>query len=102
MFRRLIRWWGETNLIGQVFLVGSLGSYGDGGALLGPLFRFNVWKFFVCSSPILKPKAGGLDIVTYRDQWSIFLGFEFRKSVFLGYWSELLYFLEVVKQMLYF
>ena len=38
------------NLIGQVFLVGSLGSYGGGGweggrALLGPLFRSNVWKF---------------------------------------------------------
>ena len=62
------------------------------GTLLGPLFRFNVWKFFVCSSPILKPRAGGLDIFTYRDQRSIFLGFEFGKSVFLGYWSELLYF----------
>ena len=31
MFRRLILWWGETNLIGQDFLVSSLGSYGDGG-----------------------------------------------------------------------
>ena len=36
-----------------------------------------------CSSPVLKPR-GGLDVFTYRDQWSIFLGFEFRKSVFLG------------------
>ena len=74
MFRRLILWWGETNLIGHVFLVGSLGSYGGeggGGALLGPLFRSIVWKFLSVSSPVLKPR-GGLDIFTYRDQRSIF------------------------------
>ena len=39
MFRMLILWWGETNLIGQVFLVGSLGSYGDGGGGGGGTFR---------------------------------------------------------------
>ena len=45
MFRRLILWWGETNLIGQVFsgwFTGKIGSYhflahgggGGGGRLV--------------------------------------------------------------------
>ena len=39
------------------FLVGSLGSYGDGGGgggggtLLDPLFRSNVWKFLSVEVP---------------------------------------------------
>ena len=85
MFRRLILWLGETNLIGQVFLVGSLGSYGDRrGTLLGPLFRSNVWKFLSVQVLFLKPK-GGLDIFTYKDQQSVFLGFQFRKSI--SFWE---------------
>ena len=36
--------------------------------------------------------GGGLGIFMDRDQWSIFWDFEFRKSVFFGYWSQLLYF----------
>ena len=36
--------------------------------------------------------GGGLSIHTDRDQRSTVLGFEFRKSVFFGYWSKLLYF----------
>ena len=95
MFHRLILWWGETNLIGQVFLVGSLGSYG-GRALLGLLFRSNVCKFLSVSSPVLKPR-GGLDIFTYRDQQSIFWVLNFKNRYFFWYWSELLYFLGVVK-----
>ena len=52
---------------------GKLRGEGEGeggGALLGPLFRSNVWKFLSVSSPVLKPR-GGLDIFTYRDQRSI-------------------------------
>ena len=36
--------------------------------------------------------GGGLGIFTDRDHQSNFLGFEFRKFVFFGYWSQLLYF----------
>ena len=68
----------------QVFLVGSLGSYGGGGGgTFRSTFKIQCLEVFVCSSPVLKPR-GGLDIFTYGDQQSIFLGFEFRKSIFWG------------------
>ena len=57
MFYRLILWWGETNLIGQVFLVGSLGSYGErggGGGAFRSAFWIQVLDVFVCSSPVFK------------------------------------------------
>ena len=85
MFRMLILWWGETNLIGQVFLVGSLGSYGDGGRghfqvrFLDPCLEVSV-----CSSPVSKPR-GGLDIFTYRVQRSIFWVLNFENLYFWGY-----------------
>ena len=75
MFHRLILWRGETNLIGQVFLFGSLGSYGDGGGtLLGPLYRSNVWKFLSVQVPSLKPR-GGFDMFTYTGISGVFFGF---------------------------
>ena len=58
-------------------------------------------RFFPFKSG-LKP-SGGLGIFTYMDQWSIFfLVLNFENRHFFGYWSELLYFLGVFKQMLYF
>ena len=45
------------------------------------------------SSAFMKVPGGGLDIFTDRNQQSIFLGFEFQKSAFFGYCSQLLYFL---------
>ena len=36
----------------------------------------------------IESPGGGPGIFTDRDQRSIFLGFEFRESVFFGYWSQ--------------
>ena len=42
---------------------------------------------------LIKTSPGGvLKILTNRNQRSIFLGFESRMFVFLGYWSQMLYF----------
>ena len=41
----------------------------------------------------LEPQGVDFGIFTDRDQRSILGGFEFRESVFFGYWSPLLYFL---------
>ena len=42
-------------------------------------------------------RSKGVDL-TDRDQRSIFLGFEFRESVFFGYWSQILYFLGLLNK----
>ena len=54
-------------------------------------------KKYICSTGHKNP-GGGLAIFAGRDQWSIFLGFELRKFVFFGYWSQLLYFLGFLKK----
>ena len=65
------------------WFTGKLRRGGGGGGLLGSLVRSNVCKFFVCSSPVLKPR-GGLDIFTYRDQQSVLGVLNFENLYFFG------------------
>ena len=56
------------------------GGGGGGGALLGPLYRSNVWKFLSVQVPFYNP---GVDLIYLHTGISgvFFFGFEFRKSV---------------------
>ena len=74
---------------------------GEGRGTFRSAFWIQCLEVFVWSSPVLKPR-GGLYIFTYRDQRSILGVLNFENLYFFWYWSELLYFLGVVKQMLYF